>query len=605
MTFLSGGDLPGMGFHNLPWDDFDALARICGDASMVRRLRRTERSRRKLLLYALLEKAGKTPDCFGPLPPMEIVWELLARVESVSPAAFDRLLTHPYTGTWAGYATRLLSDGLDGVGPLWSHLGHVHAIAAAAAVHAGLPFEIAVPSWNGDVALPSLGVARLPAPAMFSVAEVSGTRGEYVVSQGGHQVRLGDGPGWWGVREVHAKAGRERFSVRLDDVDPYRGLYEPLAPERLTEAQFGEWRRLLDEAWGLLVRALPDYCRLMAAGLDSLVPKPPVLFRNPSASTGEAFGSAVLGRPTDAASLAASLVHEFQHIVLGGVLHLTRLYESDPRERIAVPWRDDPRPISGAVQGAFAFLGVTAYWRASAGAGVLGRRAWFEFAYWRQQTWRVLERLRADASLTDDGRRFLHGVAETLGPWQEEPVPADVAGLAAAAATDHRAGWRLRHLRPKPDAVAELAKAWLAGRSRPPVALLRADLPPTPVPDGPWSRARSDLIRLTLTEADRTRLADVWPTVPGATSADLAYVTGRYREAADQYRVQLAETPDDPPSLVGLGLALAAVGPHPAARALVSCPELVRAVHRELRHIGWHEPTQETIASWIGQLVSE
>jgi prolyl oligopeptidase len=31
----------------------------------------------------------------------------------------------------------------------------------------------------------------------------------------------------------------------------------------------------------------------MPVGLDSLVPKPQVLFRNPSASTGEAFGSAV------------------------------------------------------------------------------------------------------------------------------------------------------------------------------------------------------------------------------------------------------------------------------------------------------------------------
>ena len=138
---------------------------------------------------------------------------------------------------------------------------------------------------------------------------------------------------------------RARFSLRLDDLDPYRGLYEPVPPQRLPGAEVAEWRRLIDEACQLIAEHLPDFADSMPVGLDSLVPKPPVLFRNPSASTGEAFGSAVVGRPADGAALAATLIHEFQHIVLGGVLHLTRLYDDDPRERIYVPWRDDPRPL--------------------------------------------------------------------------------------------------------------------------------------------------------------------------------------------------------------------------------------------------------------------
>jgi len=125
-----------MAFHRLPWRDFDAFARMTGDRAMVRRLRGAERSRRKLLLYALIEDAAKAPEHLGPLPSIETVWELLARVEEASPVAFDRLLDHPYTGAWAGYTTRLLRNGLDGVGPLWIHLGHVHAIAAAAAIRA-------------------------------------------------------------------------------------------------------------------------------------------------------------------------------------------------------------------------------------------------------------------------------------------------------------------------------------------------------------------------------------------------------------------------------------------------------------------------------------
>ncbi|HJP78061.1 MAG TPA: HEXXH motif-containing putative peptide modification protein [Pseudonocardiaceae bacterium] len=38
-------------------------------------------------------------------------------------------------------------------------------------------------------------------------------------------------------------------------------------------------------------------------------------------------------------------------------MHLTELYEPDPRERIYVPWREDPRPFSGALQGVYAFSG--------------------------------------------------------------------------------------------------------------------------------------------------------------------------------------------------------------------------------------------------------
>jgi HEXXH motif-containing protein len=80
-------------------------------------------------------------------------------------------------------------------------------------------------------------------------------------------------------------------------------------------------------------------------------------------SHGEAFGNAVVGRPTDGASLATTLIHEFQHIVLGGVLAPNPALRPDPRERIYVPWRDDPRPFIGALQGVYAFFGMAALWR--------------------------------------------------------------------------------------------------------------------------------------------------------------------------------------------------------------------------------------------------
>jgi HEXXH motif-containing protein len=599
---------PGTAFHQMPWSDFDARARLEGDTSMVRRLRRAERSRRKLLLHGLSETSAKTPELFGPMPPLDAVLELLARVEDASPQAFDRLLVHPYTGSWAGYTTRLLQNGIDGVCPLWVHLGHMHAIAAAAAIKAGLSFEIAVPVWGENAVLPALGVARLPTTVPFSLAEVRGGRGTYTVANEASSVRLpdppdADGPGWWSLRQCGVTAERNRFAVFLDDLDPYRGLYEPVLPQRLGANEVDAWRRLLDEAWRLLVEAVPDLARALAVGMDSLVPKPRVPFRSLSASTGEAFGSAVVGRPPDGAELAATLVHEFQHIMLGGILHLVRLYDHDPRERIYVAWRDDPRPLSGALQGVYAFFGVTAFWRSLARtrAGGPARRAMFEFAYWRAQTWHTLTALRDDETLTDAGRRFVSGTSDVLETWQHDPVPDDIAALATAATVDHRAGWRTRHLRPDPAVVQDLANAWHTGRSRPAVTSVQTDLPPTPVPDGTWPHARADLARLGLAGAD---LQELWLTVPDATEADFAYASGRFVDAARDYRAELRADPDRPASLIGLGLALAATGPGPASRALLHCPELVRAVHRVLRYTAHQVPTPESLASWIGQVVS-
>ncbi|OXM42516.1 HEXXH motif domain-containing protein [Amycolatopsis alba] len=597
----SAGSRPA--FHRLSWRDFDALARLDGEEDMARRLRRAERSRRKLLIHALLTEATKTPGHEGPLPPLESAWELLARAEARAPRAVNRMLTNPYTGSWAGYTTRLMRNGIDGIGPLWMHLGHAHAIAASAAIRAELDFETAVPAWHGNAILPSLGMARFPGADPFSAVVVRGANGRYSVSHDETTVRLpsppgSDAPGWWGLRRVRSQVGAHRFSLSLDDLDPYRGLYEPVPPERVPGKDLADWQRLIDEACRLIAAHLPGLARIMPVGLASLVPKPRVLFRNPSASTGEAFGSAVVGLPADGASLAETLIHEFQHIVLGGLLHLVELYEPDPRERIYVAWRDDPRPLSGALQGVYAFFGVTAFWRALHQAGRFPRRSGFEFAYWREQTWHTLRVLRTDSSLTVAGRRFLDNIVERLGPWRDEPIPAEASALATAARQDHLAGWRVRHLRPDPSVVAELAAAWLGGRPRPPATLDATDLPPTPVPDGSWSQARADLVRLAVGE---TPMPSV---VPDATTADRAYSGGDFLEAVNGYRRELAVDPDRPASLVGLGLALGARGPHPAARALLHCPELVRAVHRRLRAVP-RPPTVEQLASWIGQLVPD
>jgi HEXXH motif-containing protein len=501
----------------------------------------------------------------------------------------------------------LLQKRITGVCPLWAHLGHVHAIAAAAAIRADLDFDTHVPMWEGGVILPTLGLARMTAAESHAVARVRSSRGRVEITHGNARVILPDRldtehPDWWGVRRLTATAENRRLDIRLDDVDPYRGLHEPVLPRRIDGTEGDAWREQLSVAWELIARHVPHLADSFPAGLDSVAPWLTVPARNASASTGEAFGSALIARPPDGATLAATLVHEFQHIVLGGILHLVHLYEDDPRDRYYVPWRPDPRPLSGALTGVYAFFGVAGFWREVAREnGLLRRRAMFEFAQARSETWRVLGALQHDASLTTAGRRFVDGIADKLEPWQNEPVPDDLLRRAEAITMDHHGGWRMRHIRPSRHIVEALAQAWLAGRPHPPTTLVLADPMPTPVQDGTPSQARADLIRLGIVDGKRLAAGASRRLVPDATAADLAYATGRFADAARGYRAELARYPDRVSSWVGLGLALHAVGTGPAARALTHYPELVRAVRRQIGTSSSDVPTPERLAAWLGQ----
>jgi HEXXH motif-containing protein len=591
--------------HRMTWSDFDLIARSGGGARLVRQLRAAERSRRLLLIRNLVDELSKEPQLLAPLPPAESAWELILRVDQKAPSVVDDILAHPYTGSWVGYTTRLWPGRTPGVCPLWVHLGHLHSLSAAAAIRANLEFATAVPSWHGKTHFPTLGTVWFANPEAHSTAHVRRACGKTEVRHRDEVVRLpaspdADGPGWWALRRIPLSPESDSPTVTLDDLDPYRGLYEPASPRRLDNAEAASWARQLPEAWRAIRRCLPETAEAIAAGLRSVVPAPRVPFRLPSASTGEAFGSAVISQPETPDALAAALVHEFQHIRLGGLLHLVRLHEPDPRERYYAPWRNDPRPIGGLLQGIYAFAGITEFYRELHRLEPGNQLAAFEFALWRTQTTRAATSVSNDSALTTAGRRFVSGVTEKLLECLIEPVSASCMAAADRSAADHHAGWRIRHIRPDPATVAGLAAAWTDGRARSRWIPLPDATTPTPVPDGAWSEARSDLVRLVLGAGARTA-ALRWRLVPEATAADYAYATGRSDDAVTGYLAQLREDPDRPSAWVGLGLALALSGSSPAVRALLHRPELVRAVHRKLRRPDGSAPPPEQLAEWIGR----
>src|SRR5581483_603165 len=60
---------------------------------------------------------------------------------------------------------------------------------------------------------------------------------------------------------------------------------------------------------------------------------------------------------------AVTLAHELQHLKLGALLDIVTLALPDDGRRYYAPWRDDPRPLGGLLQGAYAYFGVSGFWR--------------------------------------------------------------------------------------------------------------------------------------------------------------------------------------------------------------------------------------------------
>jgi HEXXH motif-containing protein len=71
----------------------------------------------------------------------------------------------------------------------------------------------------------------------------------------------------------------------------------------------------------------------------------------------------MVSEPPDPATPAVSLVHEFQHIKLGALMHLISLVTGDDGTPYYAPWRDDPSPLGGFLQGVCAFFGIAEFWR--------------------------------------------------------------------------------------------------------------------------------------------------------------------------------------------------------------------------------------------------
>ncbi|MFE4513492.1 FxsB family cyclophane-forming radical SAM/SPASM peptide maturase [Kitasatospora sp. NPDC056783] len=395
----------------------DELAHGYGGADTVAALGRSQLRLTRAMLAAAWDASGQgRPEA----------WALLAELDTAAPAAVDAVLAHPYARAWA--ARRLAGDLPVGLGPL-------AALAAAAAVRAGRGDAVAVPVRGGWLHLPTLG--RLAVPD-----------GEAVVTgrPDGFEVRTSDGsvltvldeP----LRRVRLAGG---WTVALEDTDPLRDSHDHPVSGRLSDGELLDWTGALREAWELLGRDLPGYAEGIRAGLAAVTPlRPGPTGRDVSSAARQAYGAVAIARPATAPTLALLLAHEFQHVKLGAVLDLVDLYDRADTTLYFAPWRPDPRPFEGLLQGTYAHLAVTEYWgtRTLAYDGLPGGaadRAREQFALWRRYTAEAVERLAASGALTGTGTRFADGMRATVAPWLALALPA-AAEQAADRVRRERAG---------------------------------------------------------------------------------------------------------------------------------------------------------------------
>ncbi|MFI7444649.1 HEXXH motif domain-containing protein [Nonomuraea indica] len=400
----------------IPHHMFEALASGRGGSAAGRFLAAAARDRHLVLLRAVADGAGSGA--------VRDAFDALARMHDAAPERVDPLLRYPAVGAWALSALRGLRTG-------GGHPAQMGALAAAAALRAGLRFEVSLSGHGGGVMLPSLGRASVgPGDCLVRVVPPAAS---FVTPASRAET---GGAGWQGLRTIIAEHPHGDLRITLDDLDPHRfPAIGHLAP-RLSEAEVARWRELFQEAW----RILRDHHPATAAEISSMISVVVPLSGTVWAASGTSrttFGCVALARPRGATALAATLAHEVQHAKLTTLLYLVDLVAGDPGIRYYAPWRHDPRPITGLLHGTYAHLGVAEFWRRQRHVDG-GDDAHAEFARWREAAAGTAQVIHDSSALTPTGRRFLDGMTRTLLALRDEHVPPRAVELARRAADRHR-----------------------------------------------------------------------------------------------------------------------------------------------------------------------
>jgi HEXXH motif-containing protein len=466
----------GENFHGLTEVELEALANARYTPDTIRRLQSAQFSRNALLVEAI-RRAAATAGDDETADVIATATLFFSEIQEEQPELVRRLLVLPQFGLWAANCLSRLkaTAGRTMLDDETRHeLGYFAAFAATAGLLAGRSFRIRLPFRDGVVYLPILGRMSFDGSPGLAWAQLSSDGGGSAVlaGPGRRSLRLrldrrGERiAGWKSASRLRAGSRGVRLTVILDDCDPLLAGLGPVSSPSREAVQ--AWQQGLRQAWQILVREDELLASAVAAGLTTLVPLrqdvegPPV-----SAASGWAWGAIALTLPPDPLIFAETLIHEFQHLVLSAVEDIVPLATGDGDELFYSPWRDDPRPFSSVLQGAYAFFGVTGFWRQKrhARSPATRQRADANFALRRRNVSDALTIVTDSGKLTDTGRAFVGEMQQRSAQWLADPVPARAENFACEKALEHKLRWRLANLSPEREAIDALARAWLASPS--------------------------------------------------------------------------------------------------------------------------------------------
>ncbi|GIF72921.1 FxsB family cyclophane-forming radical SAM/SPASM peptide maturase [Asanoa siamensis] len=332
-------------------------------------------------------------------------WETLVAIERAAPAAVDQVLAHPYLRPWA---VAMLNKPDERVSRLAN-------LAAAAGLRAGVETEVVVPVAGGLVHLPGLGTVRL-GEAHDGTAVLSTGHQSFTVHLDDEKLYVdlaGPAAPWW---QPAPRITDDGLDLIIEHGDPHRDCHGwglASAPEE------APWRQAVGDAWSIIKEESPHQVDGLRAGLMAIVPLAADEGDKKRASTArDAFGS-VAAAPTDPASLAVILVHEFQHSKLGAVLDMYDLFDPNSPVTMRVGWRPDERPIEGVFQGTYAHLAVAEIWgRRAARPGPDQAEAEKIVDRYRAWTLAAVDGLRGSGALTALGERFVERMAGATETWR-------------------------------------------------------------------------------------------------------------------------------------------------------------------------------------------
>ncbi|MBT2209045.1 FxsB family cyclophane-forming radical SAM/SPASM peptide maturase [Actinomadura sp. NEAU-AAG7] len=385
--------------QELSLDTLMSLATGYGDPPAIAQLKSAQTTGNRTLIARV---GGRTA-------PSE-AWTLLNRIGSAHPEALDSALAHPYIRAWAVHRLRKSGDLASGPGghalpPGPPDDGLLATVACVAAARAGVAATLTVPVQEGAIYFPAVG--RYEVPGRTSTT-----------------VEVGDG-------ELHV-ANAERveyvryltagtFSVALDDLDPFRDCHDWPAAGRLDQRRFEEWQAAFQDAWALLEKQYAEYAPSITQALTTIVPlEAPGGGRSVSSAARDAFGSVGIALPESPALLCLLLLHEFQHVKLGAVLDFADLYDRHDDRTYHAPWRADPRPLEGLLQGTYAHIAVADFWLRRTRSPEPADEALRHFHDWYPKTLAATRTLQTSGALTGLGEQFVASMRRTLESW---PAP--------------------------------------------------------------------------------------------------------------------------------------------------------------------------------------